>query len=65
MNSSSAPYLAADKLPLTPEQKAIADAESRQKELYQQMRQVCVNTFLNIKDSRYTVIFINYICFQF
>ena len=40
LKSSSATYLAADKLPPGPEQNAAREAEIRRQELLQQMRQV-------------------------
>lgn len=40
MNTSSATYLAADKLPPGPEQQAAQEAEIRRQELIRQMRQV-------------------------
>lgn len=49
LNTSSATYLAADKLPPGPEQQAANEAEMRRQELLKQMRQVRDVFFLHDK----------------
>ncbi|XP_071549316.1 synaptosomal-associated protein 29 isoform X1 [Panulirus ornatus] len=51
MNTSSATYLAADKLPPGPEQQAAREAEVRRQELLRQMRQVKQRTLESSKRS--------------
>lgn len=50
LNTSSATYLAADKLPPGPEQRAAQEAEMRRQELLQQMRQVEDRTLQSSKN---------------